>query len=109
MVFEKIKTMKISELNNLANTILKEVSTNINTYQVLYLASQAGAYEIEETKGWPGEVADYQPNGIWYGVPRNLEKEVKELHEFLFDEENYEVSSNVKSISNALIKKTGIK
>ena len=101
--------MKISELNNLANTILKEVSTNVNTAQVLYLASQAGAYEIEETRGWPGDVASYQPNGVWYGVPRNLEKEVKELHKFLFDEEDYEVSPAAKAISDKLIKKTGIK
>lgn len=38
----------------------------------------------------------------------NLESEVMQLHEFLFEREEYEPSSKVKSISNALIKKTGI-
>lgn len=108
-VFEKIKTMKLGELNNLANKVMKQVSTNMNTTQILYLASQAGSYEIDGTAGWPYEVADYQPNGVWYGVPRNLEEQVVKLHAYLFDEEDYQVSPTVKSISDTLIKKTGIR
>lgn len=109
LVFEKVKTMKLTDLNNLANKVLKQVSTNVTTKQILYLASQVGNYEIEETKGWPIDVADYQPNGVWYGVPRNLEKQVTLLHEYLFDEEEYQVSTTVKEISDKLIKQTGIK
>lgn len=109
LVFEKVKKMSIGELNNLANKVLSQVSTNISTTQILYLASQASSYEIEDTTGWPFEVADYQPNGVWYGVPKNLEKQVINLHEYLFDEEEYQVSNTVKSISDAMIRKTGIK
>lgn len=109
LAFAKIKKMGLSDLNRLANTVLSQVSTNISTKQILSLATQASSYEIEETKGWPFEVADYQPNGVWYGVPRNLEKQVTQLHEFLFDEEDYVPSDTVKSISDTLIKKTGIK
>ena len=101
--------MKISELNNLANTVLKQVSTNVSTTEIIYLASQAANYEIEDTKGWPFEVADYQPNGVWYGVPRNLEKQVTQLHQYLFEEEEYQVSQTVKAISDKMIRQTGIK
>lgn len=104
-----MKTMNIVELNKVADKILKEVSTNINTSQILYLASQAPNYEIEETIGWPYEVADYQPGAVWYGVPRNLEKQVSELHKYLFDKEDYVVSNTVKTISDTLIRQTGIK
>ena len=65
-------------------------------------------YEIEDTVGWP-ETKGYQPADVWYGAPVNLEKQVQELHKFLFDEEDYQVSSTVKSISDTIIKKTGYK
>lgn len=109
LAFDKIKTMNITKLNALADKILPQVSTNVNISQMLYLMTQASAYEIEETKGWPFEKADYQPAGVYYTVPKNLEKQVIELHEFLFDKEEYQVSTSLKAISDKMIKKTGIK
>ena len=109
LTFEKVKKMNLAQLKSLADTVLKQVSTNITTSQIISLAASAGSYEIEETKGWPFEVADYKLNGVWYGPPRNLEKQVIELHEFLFPEEEYEPSENVRAISDKLIKQTGIK
>ncbi len=101
--------MSISELTSLANTVLGKVSTNLNKTEILYLISQAAGYEIEETKGWPFEVADYKPADVWYGAPKNLELQVTQLHQFLFDREEYIPSESVKAISDAMIKQTGIK
>lgn len=109
LVFEKVKKMNLVQLNNLANTILPEVSTNIQTGQIIGLLTQIASYDIEETTGWPYDTKGYQPADVWYGAPVNLEKQVKKLHEFLFDEEDYEVSNTVKTISDTLIKKTGYK
>lgn len=109
LVFEKVKKMNVLQLNSLADTILPEVSTNISSGDILGLLTQVASYDIEETTGWPYEIKGDTIDGVWYGVPVNLENQVVKLHEFLFDEENYEVSSNVKSISNELIKKTGYK
>ena len=109
LVFQKVKKMNIGQLNNLADSVLKEVSTNINAAQIIGLLTQVASYDIEENTGWPFDVKGYQPGKVWYGAPVNLEKQVKELHKFLFDEEEYEVSSTVKSISDSLIKETGYK
>ena len=109
LTFEKVKKMNLAQLKSLADTVLKQVSTNIKTSQIISLAASASSYEIEATEGWPFEVADYKPNGVWYGVPKNLEKQVTELHNFLFDKEEYVPSENVKAISDKLIKQTGIK
>ncbi len=109
LVFEKAKKMNLVQLNKLADNILKEVSTNIKPTDIFYLLSQAMSYEIEDTVGWPYDVADYQPAKVWYGAPVNLENQVIKLHEFLFDREEYQVSSKVKTISDAIIRKTGIK
>lgn len=107
--FEKAKKLSLGDLNNLADKILPEVSTNMSTMQIISLASKAAQYEIDESIGWPYEVRGYQPAGVWYAAPVNLEANVKKLHKALFDEEDYQVSSTVKNISNELIKKTGYK
>ena len=107
--FSKFKKLNLVELNNLSNKILPEVSTNISSLQILSLASNATKYEIDESIGWPYEVRGFQPAGVWYAAPVNLEANVKKLHKALFDEEDYQVSSTVKNISNELIKKTGYK
>ena len=67
------------------------------------------AYKITESIGWPYETKGITLNGVWYGPPVNLEKNVSELHETLFGEENYEPTSTVKEISNSIIEKTGYK
>ena len=109
--FAKVKKMNLMQLNNLATKVLDEVSTNISSTEILGLLSQVASYDIEEATGWPfdGGIRGYQPDAVWYGAPVNLENQVKLLHKFLFDEEEYEVSSTVKSISDELIKKTGYK
>lgn len=109
--FAKVKKMNLIQLNNLASTILDEVSTNISGTEIIGLLSQVASYNIEDATGWPfdGGIRGYQPDAVWYGAPVNLEKQVKLLHKFLFDEEEYEVSSSVKKISDDLIKKTGYK
>ncbi len=108
LVFEKMKKMNIGQLNKLADTVLEKVSTNIETKQILYLITQAASYEVEETVGWPYDVGDYKPEKVWYGVPVNLEKQVIKLHEYLFDKQDYKVSSAVKNISDKMIRQTGI-
>ena len=109
--FAKIKKMNLVQLNSLANTVLDEVSTNISASEIIGLLSQVASFEIEDTTGWPfdGGIRGYQPDAVWYGAPVNLENQVKLLHEYLFDEEEYEVSETVKEISDDLIKKTGYK
>ena len=41
-------------------------------------------------------------------VPLTLESNVKSLHEFLFENEKYEASETVKSISETIIRLTGM-
>lgn len=107
LVFEKVKKMNVWQLNSMADKILPAVSTNIPKNQIIGLLTQVASFDIEETTGWPYNIRGYQPGGTWYGAPVNLAENVKKLHEFLFDEQDYQVSSTVQSISNALIKETG--
>ena len=105
-MFEKLKTKRIGEINELADQILPEVYTNIDTNEVISLAPTILTYKISESIGWPYEVKGITTDR-WYGVPVTLEENVKQLHEEIFGEENYTPSKTVKEISNDIISNTG--
>lgn len=102
----KAKKLSITELNNLLDKLLPEVSTNIKANEIRALIPEAMQYNINTSVGWP-----YNVQGItldrWYGVPVTLENNVKKLHQEVYGESEYEPSSKVKEISNSIIKKTG--
>lgn len=104
----KAKTLSIGKLNNLVDTILPRVSTNITATEILALAPSIASFNITESMGWP-----YDTQGItldrWYGVPVTLESNVEKLHKEVFEQKDYVVSDTVKNISNKIIKKTGYK
>lgn len=105
-VVDEVKKMNLIELNKLADMILEKVNTNIKQSEILSLLPQAASYNISESVGWP-----YEVKGItldrWYGVPVTLEDNVIRLHQEVFEEEDYEVSEEVKEISDSIIRKTG--
>ena len=105
-MFEKLKTKRIGEINELADQILPEVYTNIDTNEVISLAPTILTYQISVSIGWPYEVKGITTDR-WYGVPVTLEENVKQLHEEIFGEENYTPSKTVKEISNDIISNTG--
>ena len=105
-VANKVKTMNVSQLNNLVDELLPRVYTNITAGDIFSLFPSVANFNITESKGWP-----YETKGItldrWYGVPVTLESNVKQLHQELFGEADYEPSENVKTVSNQIIQKTG--
>ena len=62
------------------------------------------SYNITESTGWPYETSGKMINGVFYGVPVDLEANVTKLHKEIFGEENYTPSETVKQISNKLKK-----
>ena len=105
-VFEKAKSKNIFELNNILDTILPHISTNIDQNEILSLLPKLASYKVIYSSGWP-----YNTKGItldrWYGIPVTLEENVKLLHKEVYGEQNYEVSETVQEISNSIINKTG--
>lgn len=109
LAFEKVKKMNLVQLNNLADKVLGQISTNIPKGQLVTLLAQASSYNIDETTGWPYEVMDYKPAKVSYVAPIDLSSQVKKLHHFLFEKEEYEVSKTVQNISDELARMTGTK
>ena len=105
-VFEKAKKMDVAKLNSLVNELLPKVSTNITQNEILKMVPQIKSYNVVSSIGWPYEVRGY--TGVaWYAAPVTLESNVKQLHKELFNEQEYEVSKELKEISDKIIQKTG--
>ena len=102
----KAKTMDLGTLNKIIDDVLPKVQTNINSNDILGLASQIGSYNITDNTGWPHKT-EGKTLDAWYGIPVTLESNVKQLHEELFEQEDYTVPETVKEISNKIINKTG--
>ncbi len=102
----KLKTKSVSEINRIADLILPKVYTNLSATDLLSMVPAVASFSIGESIGWP-----YTTKGItldrWYGVPITLESNVKKLHQEVFEDENYEVPSSVKTISQKIINKSG--
>lgn len=104
----KAKTLSISKLNTLVDTILPRVSTNITATDILELVPSIASFNIGESLGWPYETRG-TTSGTYYGVPVTLESNVLQLHQEVFEQSDYVVSDTVKDISDKIIKKTGYK
>lgn len=108
-VMDKAKKLSITQLNKLADTILPKVHTNISAGEIFSLLPQLASYTIVDSEGWPNNPKGATIGGVWYGVPVTLESKVKELHESVYGQIDYEVSDTVKEISQEIIRKTGYK
>lgn len=106
-VVNKAKKMSVSQLNALADKLLPIVYTNINSGEIISLIPQLATYKITDSTGWPYVTRGATINGVWYGPPITLESNVKQLHEKVYGQTNYEPSEKVKEISNKIVNKTG--
>ena len=105
-MINKAKKRSIPQLIDLANKILPLISTNLSTDDVIGLAPLVTKMNVSNSIGWPYTVAGATIDGVWYGVPTNLEQDVSQLYYNLFGIENYEPSQTVKDISNEIINRT---
>lgn len=108
-VFNKIKKMSITEMNSFVDKILPEIKTNIKMSEITSMLTKVPSLKINESIGWPYEVAGRTIDGIWYGVPKTLKSSVQKLHQELFNEEDYKTTETVNKINNTIISRTGVK
>lgn len=101
-IFEKAKDLKTNKLLVLASKFMNDINTNYRTRDVVQIFYYLAKYKMVDTKAFPTSLWGGKVDGIWYGVPVTLESNTKELHEFLYPEEEYVVSDTVKKISNQI-------
>lgn len=103
----KLKTKSIGQINTIANKILPQVYTNLTMTDLLSMAPAVASFNVGESIGWPYKTKGATLNKVWYGIPITLESNVRDLHQQVFNDTNYEVPTKIKTTSQQIVSKTG--
>ena len=101
-VMNKVKGSSVTKLNKIMDICLKQCETSLSNSDMLNLAMRLSKMKIKQSVGWPFEVTEGYANQQAVVYPDNLLENVKELHEKLFGQKNYEPTSTVKEIAEKL-------
>ena len=107
---EKAKTASFSQLESALNSVLPHVATNLDTAEILSVLQEVANYTVTATDGFPFEDSRTTGNLGSKGscvIPVDLESNVIQLHNFLFEQEEYTPSEQVKAYSDKISSDTG--
>ena len=102
---QKAKQASPTTLVDVANNVMGDMATSLSSKELMSLILKAGSLELADTGGLPRE--EYRAFGENYEdgsfiLPLTLEDNVKWLHEFLFDQEDYQLSDEASSVDTYL-------
>lgn len=109
-VMKKAQGMDVAKLNKILNKVLPNVATSLDVDEMAGMLANVTRYQIVGSDGFPFE--EYRATGkVGYKgscvIANDLTANVVKLHDFLFDEENYQVSPEVQSYSAKISEDTG--
>ena len=107
-IVEKAQKSDFATINKIIDKLLPTIKTNFSAAEILSYAKDFTKYKIGASSGFPFEKTTDTISGLGsIVIPVKLDNNVKELHKFLYDDENYKTSSEVKTISNAVVARVG--
>ena len=88
-IAKKAKTMSVSQLDEIIKAVFPMCATNMTVDQLLAIAADGLSYNIKGTTGFPFDVTtDSVGSAGSCVIPVDMEKNVKQLHNYLFGSEN---------------------
>lgn len=109
LMVKKVKSAGMSTLNQLIDEVFPMISTSISKSEIISLATGVFNYELTDTVGFPFSYG--APNLGSKGsilAPADLLNNVTALHKYLFNEQDYVPSENVKRISASVQAESGV-
>lgn len=106
-VLNKTKKLSVGKIDDLIDTVLPQIKTNLSNKDIISMAMNATKYKVVGSKGFPYEVTGGMLDGVSYVFPLDLEKDVKKLHEEVFKQKDYKPSQKCISISNRIKELSG--
>ena len=111
-IAEKAKSADVGTLTKILDTVFPSIKTSMTKAEILSMGVNMLSYNIVDQAGFPhdhlyGENVKNAMNGLDCVLPVTLESNVVWLHEFLYPEDAYEPSENVKAYSNRIIETSG--
>lgn len=104
-IVEKAQKANLKTLDKIIDVVFPQVSTSFSSKDLIGIAANALSYQLGETQGFPYSIADTDVVDGYEGsyvVPSDFDGDVKKLHEFLFNEKDYQVSDTVKEINHEI-------
>ena len=102
---DKAKTMSYSQLEEVANKAFGETYTSLDLSEILALLKNVANYNVVGNDGFPEEslraTGTIGKKGSCV-IPVDLQSNVTWLHQFLFDDNEYTVSSDVQKYSDKI-------
>ncbi len=108
-ILDEAQSLSVGELTGIAENAFSSIYTSLELTDIIAVLSNIAAYEIVDEGGFPGE--EYLTTATLGSVgssviPVDLEDAVTEFHERFFGSEAYEVSDEVKDISDKIKSET---
>ena len=104
-VADQAKKASLPKLTETANSVFEEVYTSLDLSEIVDMLGDVGTYYISETSGFPQTTGTIGSKGSCV-IPLSLEENVKWLHKFLFNADDYEPSETVKKCSEKIYEET---
>ncbi len=106
-IIEKAKSQGVNAFAQIADDVFPMIKTNLSKSEIVKLGSQIFGYQMEKTGGFPFAFALDTIDGGSVIVPVTLYENVRELHEWLYDETDYMPSDTVRQISDSVAARSG--
>ncbi len=111
-IVEKAKNSSIATLNTVLDKIFPMIYTSLTEKEILSMGMNMLSYDIEDQTGFPfdhlyGDTVKEAMDGVDCVLPITLESNVIKLHEFLYPEDSYVPSNEVRTYSQEIIDKSG--
>ena len=105
---QKAQKANLTTINSLIDELFGDIKTSFSNTELISLAAKVFNYSLGETIGFP-----FEKNTTTLGnkgsvvVPCDLESNVKQLHVFLYDDNEYAPTDTVKNNSAQIVNDTG--
>lgn len=109
---DKAKNADLGTLNKIVDKVFPMVYTSLSKSDILSMGMGMLSYEIEDQAGYPfdhlyGERVKVALDGADVVLPVTLESNAVRLHEFLYPEDTYVPSEELKKYSQHIVDKSG--
>ena len=108
-IADQAKKASLSQLTATANSVFEETYTSLDLSEITEMLADVNKYYISDKAGFPQETNRATGTIGSKGscvIPVSLEDNVKWLHQFLFNDYDYEPSSTVKECSEKIYSDT---
>lgn len=103
LIAEKAQSMSLSTINKIIDKVFPQISTNFTLTEMVSYAADFSSYKLGDSMGFPADNTTDMVNEVGSVViPDTLTSNVTQVHQFLFGNDGYTVSSTVQGIEGGI-------